>query len=138
MRMSFSTGLLSGAPLTCGEARARLAARRVSVLGACIVAAPWLGAALAAGIALPYNYPYQVDTEIVDTAVLIALLGPCLIAAQLLSEGLDGAVRTASRNLRKERGVAALVYLSQAIAGAWLVTVLGPVPGLRKGRSMGL
>lgn len=88
----------------------------------------WLVVALAASIALPFNFPYQSREEIIDTAVIIVLLVPIVLSAQILDERPASAVRIAARPLHVERFMWASVFVAQTALGALLVTALAPVP----------
>jgi hypothetical protein len=97
----------------------------MTILGMGLV---WIVIALAASIALPFNFPYQAGEEVIDTAVIIVLLVPIVLSAQMLDERPASAVRTAARRLRAERFMWASVFVAQTALGALLVTALAPVP----------
>lgn len=106
----------------------RCSARRVELLTVVGITAVWLSVALGARIALPVNFPYQARHEVIDTAVVVVLLVPIVLAAQVLDERPASAVRTAARPLGAERLIWVSIFLAQSVMGALLVTALAPVP----------
>lgn len=106
----------------------RCSARRVELRTAAGLSVVWLAVALGAGIALPFNFPYQARDEVIDTAVVIVLLVPIVLAGQVLDERPASAVRTAARRLWAERLPWVSIFLAQSGLGALLVTALAPVP----------
>ena len=108
--------------------RLRCSARQVELRTVAVIAAVWLADALAARVALPYSFPYQYSDGVVDTAVVVVLLAPVVIAAIVLDERPVTAVLTAARGLVLERLLWVSVFLAQASVGALVVIALAPVP----------
>lgn len=118
-----------GAPFLSGEWRAILAARGVGLLSAAGLLVSWLSVALAAGIALPFTLSGGSREEVIETSVVMALLVPILVSAQVLDERPAALVLTAGRRLHLHRLAWALAYVTHAGCGAYVVTLVAPVPG---------
>lgn len=108
--------------------RLRCSARQVELRTVAGIAAVWVADALAASVALPYSFPYQYSDGVIDTAVVVVLLAPVVLAATVLDERPVTAVLTAARRLVVERLLWVSVFLAQASVGALIVIALAPVP----------
>lgn len=95
-----------------------------------LAVASWLSVAVFASISLPLKYPYQTGEEVVDSAVIVGLLIPTIVASQLLQEGPIHLVGGASRRPLLLRLIKAMALLSISLIGGAVAHLIAPVPAL--------
>lgn len=110
--------------------RALLAAHGLGWRWALASASTWLGVAVLAAVSLPLRYPLQAGGQMVDSAVVVALLLPVSVMARVLDEGAPHLIAAAARPLHTTRLVSASGYLLASVGGAALTGPLAPVPPL--------